>query len=81
MDRNNVIPSVVCGTRVGHTVALCVLKQSFCDLIWGKKREANPRSNPAGISASAASTERDTRLLKDKGTKPVGGCLKMLEEG
>lgn len=37
MDKNNVIPNVVCGTRVGHTVALCGLKQSFCDLIWGKK--------------------------------------------
>lgn len=47
----------------------------------GKKGESNPRSSPAGISASAASTERDTRLLKDKRTKPVGGCLKMLEEG
>lgn len=39
MDKNNVIPSVACGTRVGHTVALCVLKQSFCDLIWGGEKE------------------------------------------
>lgn len=31
------MPSVVCGTRVGHTVVLCVLKRSLCDSIWGKK--------------------------------------------
>lgn len=81
MYKNNKIAYVVGGTRVGHTVTRCVLKQSFCDLMWGGERKSNPRRSPAGISASAASTEQDMRLLKDKRSKPVGRCLKMLEEG